>query len=355
MGVFGLSADSTSAAITTVEAPEFIQKKLVGNPYYNNQYIEWQYDQGTPQYPFRTFGWATEGFAYNYSGTEWPTAAWGMDLDGNGSGDVNFFRGRNYGGYLVAGANKIGFYTSAVYSSGQVFLLSNSTDNPDADNYPDVPPNTAGKKTALQGFNAGELIGDGNDVNIGVSGGMMRGCGSVGDWDGVEDNFEDIYAYGNPGLPSYVGFQIGGLSTGTGTGFGWIEVIVRDGGSIPEAQVELQIMRWAFTNDGSPIAAGDTGAVQLPGDYNGDGSVDAADYTVWRDNVDGDGSALLNRNPANSGPIDETDFAYWKANFGQSLPTGSGAVTSGVPEPTTLGLLAAGGGALAFGFRRRKR
>ena len=352
MGVFGLSADSTSAAITTVDAPEYIQKKLVGYPWSNNPYIEWEFDQGDPQYPFRTTGWATEGFTYNYFGYAWPTAAWGMDLDGNGSGDVNFFRGKYYGGYLVASAVKVGYYTSSVPGSGQVDLLSNSVDNPDADGYPSTPPNTPNKKTALQGFNAGEMIGDGNDVNIGVSSGLMRGAGSVGDWDGVEDNFEDLYGYGNPGLPSYVGFEISGLSTGTGSGFGWIEVIVREGGSIPEAQVELQIIRWAFTDDGSPIAAGDTGPVGLPGDYNEDGVIDAADYTVWRDNL---GNTIPN-DPTGDVASD-ADYDYWKAHFGETTPPGSGAITSptAVPEPTTLGLLAAGGGALAFGYRRRKR
>ena len=353
MGVFGLSADSTSAAITTVDAPEYIQKKLVGYPWNNNNpYIEWEFDEGDPQYPFRTTGWATEGFTYNYFGYAWPTAAWGMDLDGNGSGDVNFFRGKYFGGYLVANSVKVGYYTSSVPGSGQVDLLSNSVDNPDADGYPDTPPNTADKKTALQGFNAGEIIGDVNDVNIGVSGGLMRGAGRVGDWDGVEDNFEDLYGYGNPGLPSYVGFQISGLSTGTGTGFGWIEVIVREGGGIPEAQAELQIIRWAFTDDGSPIAAGDTGPVGLPGDYNDDGVIDAADYTVWRDNL---GSTIPN-DPTGDVASD-ADYDYWKAHFGETTPPGSGAITSpaAVPEPTTLGLLAAGGGALAFGYRRRKR
>lgn len=54
----------------------------------------------------------------------------------------------------------------------------------------------------------------------------------------------------------------------------------------------------------------------LPGDYNQDGSVDSADYTVWRDTLgqtvtpgdgaDGDGS----------GTIDRIDFLFWKTNYG---------------------------------------
>ncbi len=76
----------------------------------------------------------------------------------------------------------------------------------------------------------------------------------------------------------------------------------------------------------------------LSGDYNGDGTVDAADYTVWRDTVgsptdrraDGDGDDT----------VDEDDFAIWKTHFGETAGSGSILATSTtVPEPST-GLLA---------------
>jgi hypothetical protein len=77
----------------------------------------------------------------------------------------------------------------------------------------------------------------------------------------------------------------------------------------------------------------------LAGDYNGNGIVDAADYTVWRDHL-GQNYALQNRDPSASGPIGTSDYAYWVAHFGQS---GSGAGSAGaspspVPEPATLWL-----------------
>ena len=72
-----------------------------------------------------------------------------------------------------------------------------------------------------------------------------------------------------------------------------------------------------------------------PGDYNGNGIVDAADYTVWRDHL-GQNYSLPNRDPGASGPISQSDYDYWVAHFGQS---GSGAASSGtqvaVPEPGT--------------------
>src|SRR5690606_35987017 len=45
----------------------------------------------------------------------------------------------------------------------------------------------------------------------------------------------------------------------------------------------------------------DTFAIQ--GDFNGDGSVDAADYLVWRNNLDQD-EAVLNGAGDNSGTVD---------------------------------------------------
>ena len=78
------------------------------------------------------------------------------------------------------------------------------------------------------------------------------------------------------------------------------------------------------------------------GDYNGNGVVDAADYTVFRDNF-GANVSLTNENPAATTPgvVDQEDYDFWKANFGAA---GSGSLVSNaaVPEPASLayGLLA---------------
>ncbi len=82
-----------------------------------------------------------------------------------------------------------------------------------------------------------------------------------------------------------------------------------------------------------------TPASGLAGDYNGNGQVDAADYTVWRDNLGGDASVFSagSRQASNTGPINTTDYTYWKSNFVSS--PGSGAFASPVPEPSTIGLL----------------
>jgi hypothetical protein len=69
----------------------------------------------------------------------------------------------------------------------------------------------------------------------------------------------------------------------------------------------------------------------MPGDYNGDGIVDASDYTVWRNAYGGTYNPMADGN--NDQVIDLDDYAIWKSNYGQSA---SGSGTGGlhaVPEP----------------------
>lgn len=75
---------------------------------------------------------------------------------------------------------------------------------------------------------------------------------------------------------------------------------------------------------------------QLTGDYNDDGVVDAADYTVWRDKVGSASSTLANRAPSSSGLVGADDYAVWKANFGNRADDGViGEPLNPVPEPSS--------------------
>ena len=67
-----------------------------------------------------------------------------------------------------------------------------------------------------------------------------------------------------------------------------------------------------------------------PGDYNQNGVVDAADYTLWRDNL---GTTNVLPNDALGGTIGQGQYTQWKTNFGNTNGTGS---TSSVPEPASL-------------------
>ena len=70
------------------------------------------------------------------------------------------------------------------------------------------------------------------------------------------------------------------------------------------------------------------------GDYNGDGVVDAADYTVWRDTLGQTGTGLAADGNHNN-VIDSGDYDVWKSNYGTSAGNGASA-TSTVPEPCGL-------------------
>jgi len=66
--------------------------------------------------------------------------------------------------------------------------------------------------------------------------------------------------------------------------------------------------------------------VSILGDFNGNSSVDAADFVAWR------------KNPGAYGG--EIGYNLWRMNFGQTAGSGSGAtMNAAVPEPATLMLL----------------
>jgi beta-glucanase (GH16 family) len=80
----------------------------------------------------------------------------------------------------------------------------------------------------------------------------------------------------------------------------------------------------------------------LLGDYNHDGMVDAADYTVWRDSI-GQSGIGLDADGSGNGTIDQSDFDTWQSQFGMTAGGGAGAgSTATVPEPATVSLLLAG-------------
>jgi hypothetical protein len=76
----------------------------------------------------------------------------------------------------------------------------------------------------------------------------------------------------------------------------------------------IGVFRFAAAQD-TPFVDG------LQGDFNNNGTVDAADYVIWRDGLGGE--------------FEPQDYEVWRANFGTSLGSGGNAATA-VPEPAGL-------------------
>lgn len=73
--------------------------------------------------------------------------------------------------------------------------------------------------------------------------------------------------------------------------------------------------------------------VGVPGDYNNNGVVDAADYVLWRN-----GGPLQNE-VDNPGTVNAADYTAWRARFGNTSGSGSGVNGAAVPEASTFQLL----------------
>ena len=87
-----------------------------------------------------------------------------------------------------------------------------------------------------------------------------------------------------------------------------------------------------------------------PGDFNNNGTVDAADYTIWRDTQ---GSTTDLRADGNGDrQVNEFDYAIWKSLFGTAYNDGPG-VGATVPEPTSALYLAVAGMGWCVVARRR--
>lgn len=155
--------------------------------------------------------------------------------------------------------------------------------------------------------NALEVLGGlslGGQLSISISGGYQPSLGdrvllatAVG---GIAGAFDSWTA---PNMPGGLTFDLNVTST----------------------LIELKVVTATLTN--------------LAGDYNNDGIVDLADYTVWRDQLGVPASNLLN--DVDGGTVGAAQYGTWKANFGARI-TAPLALSASVPEPGTLLLVLAG-------------
>lgn len=135
-----------------------------------------------------------------------------------------------------------------------------------------------------------------------------------------------------------------GISTSYQT-FGLSDMDVPDGSD--SFQLRFQLSPGAVDNIANGLYIDDvflgTDAVGVPGDYNADGAVNAADYTVWRDNLGSafDLSGNGNESGGSAGVVDGADYALWRSNY-DSLLAGAAQSVAVIPEPSGIVLLLCG-------------
>lgn len=104
-----------------------------------------------------------------------------------------------------------------------------------------------------------------------------------------------------------------------------LEIEVADSGDVPDMLAYLR-------------SRGYLPEQVLPGDYNEDRIVDAADYVLWRNHVGAATGTLPNDTISSGRVIGKDQYDLWRSQFGATGESGfgTGAV---VPEPMTLSLL----------------
>jgi autotransporter-associated beta strand protein len=146
------------------------------------------------------------------------------------------------------------------------------------------------------------------------------------------------------------------IVNGTASLGGTLEVDLLNG-FVPPAGVSLDILRalgginGTFANTSFPNVPGITwqlayeplavrllvnaAVINLPGDFNFNGVVDAADYSIWRNSVGATGASPADGD--GNGIVDNEDYAIWRANFGKTAPPpGSASALGTIPEPNAL-------------------
>ncbi|HEX2475252.1 MAG TPA: hypothetical protein VHK01_10920, partial [Lacipirellulaceae bacterium] len=96
----------------------------------------------------------------------------------------------------------------------------------------------------------------------------------------------------------------------------------------------------------------------VPGDFNLDGSVGAADYAVWRKSLGASSATYMQGDADLDRDVDDNDYAIWRSQFGflrGPLVAASGSALAAVPEPATSCILAVGAMLVLMARRSMRR
>ncbi|MEM8494377.1 MAG: glycoside hydrolase [Planctomycetota bacterium] len=143
---------------------------------------------------------------------------------------------------------------------------------------------------------------------------------------------------------------------GTANNFFYVRDLPRSAQDVDEVKIEVVAIgnEFGVSLPSSFVFDWTRTPTGLQGDFNNDGVVDAADYTLWRDSLGGEAGLLANNPYPES--VGARQYQIWREHFGESLSNLSGLSTAiTTPEPHAAGTL---GFLLAVGLtatRRRSR
>jgi autotransporter-associated beta strand protein len=282
-----------------------------------------------------------------------------------------------YAGNLAAGSNALNLFSSSYTTLGSSATLAGGSIN----SFNGVRVKT-GKSLSGFGIVTGPLDNQGT-VTGGAAANTLHLTGAVTGPGSFQQNvtFEGSYSPGNSAAsvflsgntvfaaPSRLNMELGGTTLGaaydhiTDTGLltlgGTLNVSLISAFAPAAGQsfdlldfdpaqttgtfnaIELPALATGLSWNASRLHIDGTLSVNLQGDYNGNGTVDAADYVVYRNTLGQTGTALA-ADGNDNGVIDTGDLDIWRARFGQTAASGS-ISTATLPEPTTciLALVAA--------------
>lgn len=183
------------------------------------------------------------------------------------------------------------------------------------------PVRTGYFKFDVSGIDSGDILGAKLRLTVSEdagSGTLNLYQGTTNSWS--ETNINSTNAPGQGALIDSVGgthslgqvveFDLSSAITGNGTytfvlkhgGGNDVWFSSKEGSAAPELVVDLNV------------------GTNLPGDFNGDNSVDAADYTVWQDLRGATVSAFGVADGSGNGVIDQADYTIWRQNYGMTAP-----------------------------------
>ena len=151
----------------------------------------------------------------------------------------------------------------------------------------------------------------------------------------------------NPGAA----FLHHGVLDNPGDGIDWIEfTFFNEVATDPGSATDFYIRSLEIFDDVLPAG--------VPGDYNNDNKVNAADYTVWRDHLNTSFQLPNEVSGVTPGMVTAQDYTEWKNRFG-NMGAGGGAESASfgreVPEPSSLTYFVAASLAGVVGLRSSKR